>query len=77
MNATNATNATQPKTLDLPPIVLPEGELKCACGLKYTVPEALKLKFLGVQKGEDGWPDLVLVNCTCGSTLGFEVEVSK
>ncbi len=45
--------------------------VECGCGRRYTPEEASRLRQLGMLKGEEGEPDLILFNCVCGSTLSM------
>ena len=48
-----------------PDAMYPDGApvKRCACGLRYTAAEFLALPRVGP------WLDLILANCTCGSTI--------
>lgn len=49
--------------------------VECGCSRRYTPAEFRALKQVGVQK-EGGFAggDLLLANCSCGSTISMEAE---
>ncbi len=49
----------------------------CLCGETFTADEWAGLRLVGVQDGGgDGFPDVELRDCHCGSTLGIELPSS-
>jgi len=49
--------------------------VECSCSRRYTPARFAQLEQRGVQRMEGAGPDLVLANCSCGSTIALEADV--